>query len=108
VSIYTPTRFYHAMPTTSTTTLFTSTGLRAILKQIMLTNTGATASGITLYLVPSGGSAANNNMIVPDLSVPGNSIITLDVMLVMNLNDFVAGISDSGTNITVSIHGVAF
>jgi len=108
---YTPVRLYQGQPTTSDAELTTSptTGNRLI-KQILLANTAATSASVTINLVPDPGTTASAaNQIVPAVSVPGNSILTLDVTLVMTGSDKLRGLATgSGTSITVSIHGLTF
>lgn len=45
------------------------TGTRAIVRKLTFTNTSASVKTVTVYWVPSGGSAGNSNKIVPSYSI---------------------------------------
>lgn len=65
-----------AQLTTGNTTLLTvannTNGIK--LTSIILVNTTSTPTAATLYLVPSGGSAAASNMVCRDFSVPADGL----------------------------------
>lgn len=66
-----------ALPT-STGTLYTATG---VVKngRIRLTNTTGAAIAVTMYAVPSGGSAATSNVFMGGKSVPQNDYLDTDI-----------------------------
>jgi ATP-dependent protease ClpP protease subunit len=104
---YTPTRLYIGQPRTSNTTLYTvPSGKKAIIKQILLSNTSASDVTVTIYLVPSGGTAGANNMIVPGITVNAKTVVTIDMAQVMNAGDFLVGVQNTSGAVTVTISGV--
>jgi ATP-dependent protease ClpP protease subunit len=104
---YTPARLYIGQPGTSNTTLYTvPSGKKAIIKQILLANTSASSVTITIYLVPSGGTAGAGNMIVSDITVNAKTVVTIDMAQVMNAGDFLVGVQSTSGAITVTISGV--
>jgi hypothetical protein len=107
VAAYTPAKLYVGQPTTSSTTLYTAPGsTTVIVKQIILANTTTSAASVTLNHVASAGAAAAANQLVPAMWVPPNSVQTLDLSVVMNTGDFIAGLQGTSAAITVHIHGV--
>jgi len=113
---YTPMRIYQGVPGTGTaaelfqidaTGLFYTTGV--IIKQILLINRTTSGATVTLHLVPDPGTTiADGNIIVPGITVPANSLITLDTSIVMRTNDAIFGTQGTSTAINVSVHGVGF
>jgi hypothetical protein len=84
-------------------------GTGIIIKQILLINRTTSGAVVTLHLVPSPGTTiANDNIIVPGVTVPANSLITLDVSLVMEAGAAIWGFQGTDNAINVSIHGVVF
>lgn len=109
MGLLTPVRLYQGQPGTSDGALLSPIVGNRIIKQILLANTTAVSATVTLNLVPSPGTTvAVANQIVPAITVPGNSVITLDVSLVMNVSDAIRGLQGTAAAITVSIHGVQF
>ncbi len=71
---------------------------------ITISNTTAAPITFKLHLVPSGGSVADSNMFVPNVSIPGNTLIQWTGVQTLNPADFIQGIS-SASGITISITG---
>jgi hypothetical protein len=107
---YTPTRFYHTTPGTGTTALlFQIASGSAIIKQIILTNTTATAATITMSLVPAPGTTpVTAHLIANALVVPPNATTFYDLSMVMAATDAIFGTQGTAAAINVSIHGVTF
>lgn len=73
------------------------------IKQIVITNTGVSASAISISLVPSGGTAGTGNRIFNTVPLSANETLILDVSQVMNSGDFLSFLTTtSGVNITIS------
>lgn len=107
MAAYTVAKLYVGQPTTSSTTLYTApASTTVIVKQIILANTTGAAASVTLNHVASAGSAAAANQIVPAIYIPPNAVQTLDLSVVMNTGDFIAGLQVTSAAITVHIHGV--
>lgn len=54
----------------SQTTQYTSTNCKTIVDGALITNTTAGAETVAMWLVPSGGAAADANLVADDVSVP--------------------------------------
>jgi hypothetical protein len=109
-------QFYQGQPGTTVSTLYTapaassnvtSPSATAYIKEIILANTTGAAATVTLYLVPSGGTAGVANMIVPALSINAN-----DAKVLAGLNTFIPagatiqGVQGTSGAITVTISGM--
>lgn len=91
---------------TTETTLYTvPSATSAIVKQIVVCNTTASAITFSLSLVPYGSSAGTSNRLFSSLSVAANETIFLDVSQSMTAGDFISAYS-SATNIIVTISGI--
>jgi hypothetical protein len=87
----------------SANTLSSGSGARAI-TTVIVCNTGGTDLTVTLYAVPSGGSAGNGTMIVNELTVPAGDTVSFDQeKMVLGTGDELKAIcSASGLTATVS------
>lgn len=108
--IYTPTRLAQSNPADLLeTTIYTvAAGVSTIVKQIILANVTASAATISLSLVPSGSAAGDANRLYKDLSVPANSISTIDLSQVMGAGDFLSIKQGTASAVTTTISGVEF
>jgi hypothetical protein len=85
----------YTCPTAQTTT--------TLVKQIVMTNTGASATVFWISLVPTGSSASTSNRLFNSVAIAANETIILDVSQVMTSGDFLsAKATAAGVNITVS------
>lgn len=93
--------------TTGNTTLYTVTNpvVNGVLKQILVANYSASSATVTVYIVPSGGTAGNSNIVVPAVSISANSTITLDITQVMNQGDFLVATAGASSAINISVSG---
>jgi hypothetical protein len=110
-------RFFIGQLTASSTTLYTapsvptianSVGLnpKAIVRLISLCNTDSSARTVTLYLVESGGSVADNRAITKAVSIPANYTWILDNLeIVLEAGDTIRGLADTTLKVTVYIGG---
>jgi len=91
----------------SADTLSSGSGNRAI-TTVIVCNTTASDRSITLYAVPSGGSASSSTMIVNQLTVPAGDTVSFDQeKMVLGSGDQLKAIcSDVGLTATVSILAV--
>lgn len=85
------------------TTIYTSSGNNAI-TTIIVCNTGITDVNLTLYAVPSGGTASTTTMIVNALVVPAGDTVSFDQekMVLANGDSLIALGSGTGLSATVS------
>jgi hypothetical protein len=64
------------------------TSRRTFVKDIDLSNTTAAAiAGVSVYLVPAGGSPSQANMLVPGITLPANSIFQWTGSQILNAQD---------------------
>lgn len=107
---YTPARFYHAQPATAEAAIGAAVpnGTSRIIKSIIVTNTGTTASTLNLSMVPSAASAGVQNRIISNLVVQPGQTLVFDMSLVMTQGDFFSGYQSLALGCTVSINGVTF
>lgn len=87
----------------SNTTIYSSSGTNAI-TTVIICNTGVTDRTLTLYAVPSGGSADATSMIVNTLTVPATETVSFDQekMVLANGDSLIAIASGTGLSSTVS------
>lgn len=91
----------------SANTLASGSGARAI-TTVIVCNTGATDLNLTLYAVPSAGSAGVASMIVNALIVPAGDMVSFDQekMVLATGDELKAICSAAGLTATVSILAV--
>lgn len=100
-------RLYTGRPGTAVETLVSSTAGQRLLKQIVLSNNTATVATVTLYAVPSGGTAGPDNVLCPTVSVPANGAIPWSFAeFVLDPGDTVQGLQATSGAVTVHIHGL--
>lgn len=90
------------------TTQFTaSTGTRVIVDKFTATNISAAAVTLGVNLVPSGGAAGDENMIVSDKSIAAGETYTLPEMVgqVLNTGDFISTVAGAATSIVIRLSG---
>jgi hypothetical protein len=93
--------------TASAATLYTvPTSTTTTVKTILLSNYTATDRSVTLYLVPSGGTAANGNKILGEINVPANTTTTIDTAIMMPAGAFLSGLASVTTSVNIHISGV--
>lgn len=92
--------------TTGESPLFTATKSTAV-TLIVLCNTGNTADEITIHAVPSGGSAADENIILKNHSMsPSRTFLFNIEKFILNAGDSIAAVSKNGT-ISATVSGMA-
>ena len=104
---YTAKRLFQVQLTTGEVTEYTvSAGRQAILKQITLANTSASAATYAFSIVPSGGTAGASNRIAGDISLPAKTSDVWDFTEVLEAGDFISATASAGTAITMTASGV--
>ncbi|WP_024873158.1 hypothetical protein [Tolumonas lignilytica] len=71
--------------------------------RLMLVNTSASAVSVTLYSVPSGGTASATNEFLPAVSVSPNAQLQVDVPE-LSAGDFIQGLASTGS--VISVHAM--
>lgn len=101
-------KMYQGQPATGAqATLYTNaTALGAIIKEVIVNNTTATAATITLAVTTSGAAGAAANSILTAKSVPANDLIILALNTAMLNTDLITGAQGTASALTVTISGI--
>jgi len=104
--VITPVKMGQAAITTGVTTLYTVPTLtRTFVKDIDICNTSSSASAtVTVYLVPSGGTAGTGNTLAPGVTIPPNGMFQWSGNQIMNAGDTIQIIA-SATGCTINAGG---
>ncbi len=71
---------------------------------ITMSNTTAGALSLKVHLVPTGGSVADSNMMIPNVSIPANTFVQWSGNQTLQAGGFIQGIA-SGAGVSVTING---
>lgn len=100
-------RLYTGRPGTTLSTLVPGSATVRQMKQIVLVNTTNQNASIKLYAVPSGGTATDDNILVPNTTLPANSVTPISfACFTLEANDTIQGLQTTPNAIAVHIHGV--
>lgn len=80
------------------------TDFKADIVDIVMSNTTAAPLSLKIHLVPTGGSVADSNMMVPNVSIPANTFIHWTGVQTLLPGGFIQGIA-SGAGLSVTING---
>lgn len=106
--IYTPKRLAQYSPVgTADTTIYTVPGGQlAIIKQIMIANTGVGSISVSVSIVPLGGLAGPANRIITDAVLSGKSVLVFDLSQVMDTGDFISVKTSLSGSAAFTVSGV--
>ena len=87
-----------------TTTLRTTpAGSRDIVTNINIANNASTVAQVTIYMVPSGGTANDTTVVIPMIKVPKNTVISWSGSQVSHEGGTIVGTSTvAGVCVTIS------
>lgn len=104
--VITPTKLGQGSIGVALTTRYTvPASTRTLVKDITICNTSTTAAtSISVYLVPSGGTAGATNILISNATIPPNGLFQWTGVAVMNAADFIQDIA-SATGCTINISG---
>lgn len=89
--------------TTSASVVYTSTGNSAV-TTMYLCNYGATDRTVTIYLVQSGGTAGNTNIIYKDVPIAAGDTYIIDTeRLVLGDADSVRALASGVSSVTMTV-----
>jgi len=96
--------------TTSASTIYTATGLRAQVLAATVTNTSGGAVSVTIYLVPNGQSAGDANTLVKARSLnAGESYKVIELVgQAMNAGDTIQALASANTAISMMVGGAEY
>lgn len=95
------------LPASETTLATVPSEKKWIVLHIMIANTDTSARTLGLSCVPVGGTAGNDNRIIPTgTEIAAGDTLPLDVFIVMDTpGDFLSGIADAASKLTITISG---
>lgn len=103
-------RIYQGQPGTAEGTIYTvgtgNTHVKLHKMEVVMANTTANDSTVSLSLVPSGGVAGVTNRILPSVKVPANSVASIKFNQFMSVGDFLSALQGTAGAITLTISGV--
>lgn len=92
--------------TTSASAVFTSSGNSAVTTMYLCNYSGADVT-VTVHLVPSGGSAADSNIIYKTVPIAASDTYIIDTeRLVLANGDSVQAFASAGTSVTMTVSHV--
>ena len=95
--------------TASVATYYTcGTNTTAVIQSASVVNTSANARTVTVYRVPSGGTAAASNMLISAFSLGPGEAYTCPELLgkVLGAGDTIQALADSTTAVSIQVSGV--
>lgn len=100
-------KLYHGQPGTSSAQVYVENNAYTTITACSVTNTTGGAVTLSMWFVPSGGSATDANKILDDKSIPANSEVGLDVPVVHTLDkgEAIHLEASAGTSLAVRISG---
>lgn len=90
---------------TTNNTVYTATGVTAIIKSIRLCNTTGSAVTVRVFMVPSGGTADETTAIYYDYSIPANSTLSDDGFHVLLASGTVQFQNGTANGVTITLNG---
>lgn len=92
------------LPTVNGTHYTVQSNERVFVKDINITNGGASAVNVTLYLVDSGDTAGNKNTLLNDVEVMANDVAQWTGSQIIEAGDTIQGFSDTA-GVCIKISG---
>lgn len=88
-------------------TVYTATGVTAIIDKFTATNYSASAATISVNLVTSGGSAGNDNLIVKTKTLQASETYTFPELVghALSPGGFISTIADTASAINIRVSG---
>ena len=89
------------------TTMYTATGVTAIIDKFTATNYSAAAATISVNLVTAGGTASNNDLIVKTKTLQPSETYTFPELVghVLNPGGFISTIAGTASAINIRVSG---
>lgn len=80
---------------------------RVIIDKFTATNTDASAVTLSVYIVPSGGSASSSNLILTNYSVAAGATFDASMLQnqILNAGDFVAVVAGTASKLVIRMSG---
>lgn len=88
-------------------TLYTvPTGKNAIVKSILIANKTSTDKTITMYFVPSAGTAGTTNIVFGEVAITANSTELVELSSTLAAGTTIQALASSSASINIHISGV--
>lgn len=117
-AVATPERLYEGQPGTTVGTLYTAPGYAsgspyqggatAQSRRMIVCNTTAAAATLTLYIVPSGGSAGVTNLQFNAVSIAAGQTQIFDLQQELNPGDTIQALQSTASALTVTLSGITW
>lgn len=112
MAVVRPRSLYQGQLAASVATLYTvpsGSDSWMIVKEILLCNTTATARTVTMYVIESGGSVADNRKIFTDVNVDPYTTVIIEASLVLDgAGATIRGFASAASAITATISGAEY
>lgn len=104
--VITPTKLGQGSIAATVTTRYTvPASTKTLVKDITICNTSTSASNrVSVYLIPSGGTAGATNILVSNVLLPPNGLFQWTGIQVMGAGDFIQDVATT-TGCTINISG---
>lgn len=107
MAIYTPKRLGSITQlSTTNATIYTSSGVKSVIKEILIANPTATAATVTVNLVPLAGAASQSNEVLGAVTLSGNSTLTFKCSQVLEIGDFIVAKAGTASALNIIVSGV--
>jgi hypothetical protein len=80
----------------------------AVVERVWISNTDASARTVTLYVVESGGSVADNRAVMKTVSIPANSTVDVEPDWVLEASGTLRGLADTTLKVTLLVSGTEY
>lgn len=101
----TPKKLVNAELALANGTLYTvPANTRVFVKDINIANTNSTAVNVTIYLVDSGGTAGDDNTLIPTAQILGNDVAQWTGSQIIEEGDTIQGFADTA-DVCIKISG---
>lgn len=104
----TPTQLCQFVAGTAEATVYAAVpaNTKVIVTNILIANTSAAPVALHLSAVPSGGTAGAGNRIMPGTPIPANTLVPIDLALVLGPGAFLSAMAAVAAAVTVTVSGV--
>lgn len=92
------------LPTTTAALYTVPASTRALVKTIDIANNNLAAVVVTVYMVPSAGTAGADNILIPGVTIPASSVLQWSGVHVLNAGDTIQAVAAT-TNVSAIISG---
>jgi hypothetical protein len=75
---------------------------------LWFSNTDSSARTVTLYVVESGGSAADNRAVMKAVSIAANTVYLVQCAIILEAGDFLQVLADTTLKVTVLVSGIEY